>query len=130
MGEREPPFVHRQNAEAQRHRDLRRQSPVAYATIKSQLLVARKMMRQNIINPAKQAILARFEVRNTVFAPGDAVIFVRPGPRRHAVAGRGTVMCFPDAKQRFVAIDRSAHLHRGKLLVNIDVVPREDVWKA
>ena len=130
MGEREPPFVHSENAEATRHRGLRRLAPVAYAAIKSQLIIARRQLRKNIANPAKQVILDRFPSRNANFEPGDHVAFVRPGPRRHAVPGRGEVMCFPDKKQQFVAIDRSTYLHRGKLLANIDVIPRQDAWKA
>lgn len=129
MGPRPAPFQHKINAEARRHRDLRNDAPVAYAAIKSQLLVARKRLRKHIENPAKQAILDRFPTRNTSIQAGDDVSFIRPGPRRHAVPGRGEVLCFPDKTKRFVAIDRSAYLHRSRLLLNIDVVPVVDAWK-
>lgn len=128
MGRRPAPYQHKINREAFRHREMREVCPVAMLTIKSQLIVARRLAKKGVQNPAKDVVLGRFPRRKAAFREGDDVIFVRPGPRRCSVEGRGEVLCFPDKKKLFVAIDRSKALHKPPLLRFIDVVPVGDAF--
>lgn len=128
MGRREAPFAHVDTPSAMRKRKLRETAKPAFLTIESQVKVAQRLARKGVTNPAKIEILRRFRTRKVPTAMGDRVRFVRPGPRRNAVEGRGVVLCFPDKNKRFVAIDRSADQRKGKALSLIDVVPVEDAW--
>lgn len=128
MGRREAPFVHSDTLAATRMRKVREEAKAAYLTIESQVKVAYRRARKGVANPAKNEILSRFLSRDAPKQMGDRVRFVRPGPRRNAVEGRGVVLCFPDKNKQFVAIDRSADQRKGKALSLIDVVPVEDAW--
>jgi len=118
--------------DAVRKREEREVAPAAFAEIKSQLQLARKRARKGVENPAKQVVLDKLKARNCrqdrPFCQGDHVFFVRPGPERCAVPGRGEILCFPDKKKEFFAIDRSRALQKPRVLALIDIVPGELVF--
>jgi hypothetical protein len=131
LGRREAPFVHKQTDDAVVKRQEREIAPDALLVVRSQLILARRRAAKKVINPAREAVLAlRDSATLGLVEPYTAVCFVQPGPRSNGFPGRGELLCFPDKKKLFCAIDKSAAHRKSRRLDLIEVVPRADVWSA
>lgn len=130
MGRRPAPYVHKVNSEAASRRREREAAPMSAAIIRSQLIVARKRLREGVENPARGEVFAAFPRRNGAYRVGDQVRYIRPGPRRNRYAQTGVLLAVPDRKGEFCAIDRSQGAQKRRRLDHIDVVPAADVWAA
>lgn len=117
--------------DSKRIRQQRRQAGALLCVIRSQLLVAkRRAPNPNADQCLKSGVEAGYikaDVRDDKFGNvvvGSAVFFVKPRGLR---LGSGKVLCFPDRRSEWCALDVGWRRHRPKTLQDIVVVPVKHV---
>jgi hypothetical protein len=116
-----------------RKRDEHLRGGSGFASVKSQLKVAKKRAARGFVNPHRTRLLRdlkEFGAPDKTIENGAEVVFIRPVPQVRPVLGRGVVLCFPDKERKYVSIDRSKALRRQHEAKNIDCVEISDVAVA